>query len=136
MSTASLSAKQIQRSWVLIDAKDQILGRLATSVAKILMGKKKSNFVPYLDMGDNVVIINSDKVKVTGKKELQKVYFRHSGYPGGDKRETLAKLRERKPQDIIIHAVSGMLPKNRLGKEMIKRLHVFEGEKHPFKDKF
>lgn len=136
MSTASLSAKQIQRSWVLIDAKDQILGRLATSVAKILMGKKKSNFVPYLDMGDNVVIINSDKVKVTGKKALQKIYFRHSGYPGGDKRETLAKLRERKPQDIIIHAVSGMLPKNRLGKERIKRLHVFEGEKHSFKDKF
>ncbi len=132
MSTNKLSAKEIKRAWHLIDAKNQILGRLATDVAKILMGKNKPNYVPYLDCGDNMVIINASKVKVTGKKETQKKYVRHSGYPGGLKVETLEKVRQNAPEKIIIHAVSGMLPKNKLGRVMIKKLHVFAGETHPF----
>lgn len=136
MSTNVLSAKDIKRGWHLIDAKDKILGRVATEIAKILMGKAKPNYVPYLDNGDNVVIVNAVKVKVTGKKEEAKVYFRHSGYPGGDKKETLAKLRLRRPESILTHAVGGMLPKNKLGRSMIKKLHVFAGSEHNFKDKF
>lgn len=135
MSTSSLSAKQIQRSWHLVDAKEKVLGRLATDVAKLLMGKNKSSFVPYLDTGDNVVVVNASTVKVTGKKEGQKIYFRHSGYPKGDRRELLSDLRKRKPEDIIFSAVSGMLPKNKLGRAMIKKLHVFKGADHPYKKK-
>lgn len=133
MSTNSVSAKDIKREWHLIDAKNQVLGRLATEVAKILMGKNKPNYVPYLDMGDNVVVINAVKVITTGKKEQQKSYVRHSGYPGGLKVEQLAKVRENKPEQIIIHAVKGMIPKTRLGRQMVKKLHVFAGSEHPFK---
>lgn len=135
MSTSSLSAKQIQRSWHLVDAKEKVLGRLATDVAKLLMGKNKSSFVPYLDTGDNVVVVNASTVKVTGKKEGQKIYFRHSGYPKGDRRELLSDLRKRKPEDIIFSAVKGMLPKTKLGRVMIKKLHVFSGSKHPYENK-
>lgn len=133
MSTNSVSVKEIHRDWHLIDAKNKILGRLATEVATKIIGKNKPNFVPYLDMGDNVVVINASKVKVTGKKELQKKYIRHSGYPGGYKEETLAKLRERNPEEIIVHAVKGMVPGTKLGRQMIKKLHVFAGGTHPFK---
>lgn len=136
MSTNVVSAKDIKRSWYLIDAKNEVLGRLATDAATILMGKKKPQYVPYLDMGDNVVVINAAKVKVTGRKEAEKKYVRHSGYPGGLKTETLAQLRERRPADIITHAVKGMLPKSKLGKGMIKKLHVFSGTDHPFKKQF
>lgn len=132
MSTSSLSVKQIQRSWHLVDAKEKVLGRLATDVAKLLMGKNKSSFVPYLDTGDNVVVVNASTVKVTGKKERQKIYFRHSGYPKGDRRELLSDLRKRKPEDIIFSAVKGMLPKNKLGRAMIKKLHVFKDADHPY----
>lgn len=132
MSTNSVSAKDIKREWHLIDAKNQVLGRLSVEVASLLMGKNKPNFVPYLNMGDNVVVINAAKVKVTGKKEQQKKYFRHSGYPGGLKTETLADLRVRKPESLILHAVSGMVPKTKLGRQMIKKLHVFAGVSHPF----
>lgn len=135
MSTSSLSAKQIQRNWHLVDAKEKVLGRLATDVAKLLMGKNKSSFVPYLDIGDSVVVFNASTVKVTGKKEGQKIYFRHSGYPKGDRRELLSDLRKRKPEDIIFSAVKGMLPKNKLGRAMIKKLHVFKGADHPYKKK-
>lgn len=132
MNTNRLSAKEIKRSWHLVDAKDKPLGRLATGVAKVLMGKNKASYVPYLDMGDFVVVTNASKVKVTGKKLEQKVYFRHSGYPGGDKREMLGHLLSRKPGEVIRHAVRGMLPKTKLGRKMVKKLHVFSDEKHPF----
>lgn len=133
MSTNNLKAKEIKRAWHLIDAKNQILGRLSTEAAKILMGKNKPNYVPFLDCGDNMVIINASKVKVTGKKETQKKYVRHSGYPGGYKEETLAELREDHPERVIIHAVAGMLPKSKLGKKMIKKLHVYGNSEHPYK---
>jgi len=133
MSTSSLSAKNIQRRWHLIDAKDQVLGRLATDVAKILMGKNKPIFVPYLDTGDFVVITNASQVKVSGKKSQTKRYVGHSGYPGGLKVEIFDKMIKRKPEYVIEHAVLGMLPRNKLGKQMIKKLKVFAGEEHPYK---
>lgn len=135
MTVASLSARDIRRNWYLIDAKDKILGRLASEVATILMGKNKAQYVSYLDTGDNVVIINAKDIKVSGKKETQKIYNRNSGYPGGYREETLAKLRERKPEDILRQAIKGMLPKSKLGRELIKKLHVFAGSEHPFGDK-
>lgn len=125
MSTNSLSAKNIQRKRHVIDASGTVLGRLATDIAKILMGKNKPNFVPYLDTGDFVVVTNASKVKVTGKKAQSKTYTRHSGYPGGLKVETFDKLIIRKPEYVIEHAVKGMLPHNKLGRQMIKKLKVF-----------
>lgn len=127
MGTNKLSAKNIHRERYVIDASGKILGRLATEVAIILMGKKKSQFVPYLDTGDFVVVTNASKVKVSGKKAQSKTYTRHSGYPGGLKVETFDKLIIRKPEYIIEHAVWGMLPHNKLGKTMIKKLKVFAG---------
>lgn len=128
MGTNVLSAKDIKREKHIIDANGKILGRLASTVATFLMGKHKSNYVPYLDMGDYVVVTNAEKIKVTGKKMQQKMYTRHSGYPGGLRVETMEKLMDRRPTYIIEHAVSGMLPKNKLGKKMIKKLKVIEGE--------
>lgn len=136
MSTNALKASEIRRDWHLIDAKGKILGRLATEIATLLMGKNKPNYVAYLDNGDYVVVTNAKLVKVTGKKESQKVYTRHSGYPGGLRQETLAKLRVRKPEEIIIHAVKGMIPKTKLGRDMIVKLHVYEGSKHPYERNF
>jgi len=118
-----------------VDAKDQILGRLATKIARLLSGKDKVEYVPYLDLGDNVVVINAAEVAVTGKKEKQKIYYRHSGYPGGLKAETLEELRRRRPEEILRRAVKGMLPKNKLQKPMLKRLHIFADEKHPYKNR-
>lgn len=135
MSTNQLSASKIQRNWRLVDASDKILGRLASEVAQVLMGKNKPQFVPYLDTGDYVVVINASKVKVSGKKEIQKKYIRHSGYPGGYGEEKLADLRQRRPEEVITHAVRGMLPKTKLGRQMIKKLHIFQGGEHPFKKK-
>lgn len=126
----------MKKSWHLIDAKDQILGRLATKIARLLTGKDKVEYVPYLDVGDYVVVINARDVATTGKKERQKVYYRHSGYPGGLKAETLRELRKRRPEEIIRRAVKGMLPKNKLQKSMLRRLHIFAGAEHTFKDKF
>lgn len=127
MSTNVLSAKDIKREKHIIDASNQILGRLSTEVAMLLMGKNKASYVPYLDTGDLVTVINAEKIKVTGKKTTQKIYTRHSGYPGGLKQETFAKLMEKDPRKIIEHAVSGMLPKTKLGKMMIKKLTVMKG---------
>lgn len=132
MSTNVVSAKDIKRSWHQIDVKGKILGRVATDIAKILSGKNKPNYVPYLDQGDFVVVVNASQVRVSGKKPDQKVYFRHSGYPGGDKKENFNRLIQRKPDEVIRHAVKGMLPKNRLGDKMIKKLHIFSDDKHPF----
>jgi len=133
MSTNAASHKSIQRGWHLIDAKNQILGKLAVEVAIKLSGKGKTAYVPYLDMGDYVVVTNASKIKVTGKKASQKKYVRHSGYPGGLKTEVFSDLLERRPDDIIRHAVKGMLPKNRLADKMIIKLHVFPTAAHPFK---
>lgn len=128
MSTNKFSAKDIKREKHVIDASGKILGRLATDLAKILMGKNKPAFVPYLDNGDFVVVTNASQVKVTGKKMNEKTYTRHSGYPGGLRVETFDKVLAKKPGYIIEHAVKGMLPHNRLGREMIKKLKVFAGE--------
>lgn len=134
--TKSTKAKDIKREWHLIDVKNKILGRSASEIALFLMGKAKSNFVRNLDLGDYVVVVNAKDVKVTGNKESQKNYYRHSGYPGGFKKETLGDLRERSPEEIIKHAVSGMLPQNKLRAKMLKRLYVFKNEEHKFQDKF
>jgi len=134
--TSSTKADDIKRGWHLINTEDKILGRVATDIAKLLMGKNKPYFVRNLDCGDHVVVINSKNISVTGKKEEQKVYSRHSGYPGGLKQETLKDLRVRRPNEIIRHAVRGMLPQNRLRDRMLKRLHVFENENHTYQDKF
>lgn len=128
MSTNVLSAKDIRRNKHTIDASGKILGRLASEVATILMGKKKANFVPYLDTGDFVVVTNASKVKLSGKKMQQKTYKRHSGYPGGLRVEMLNELLVKKPEFVLEHAVKGMLPNNKLGKKMIKKLKVFAGE--------
>lgn len=127
---------KIERKWHLVDVKDQILGRSATRIARFLIGKDKVEYVPHQDVGDSVVVINAKEVGVTGKKEKQKTYYRHSGYPGGLRAETLGELRKRRPEEIIRRAVKGMLPKNKLQKPMLKRLHVFAGAEHPFEGKF
>lgn len=132
MSTNVLSNKDIKRNWHQVDAADQVVGRLASGVATILMGKNKAQFVPYLDNGDFVVVTNAAKITISGKKAEQKNYYRHSGYPGGFKSETFQDLLKRRPEEVIRHAVKGMLPKNKLGRSMIKKLHVFAGEQHTF----
>ena len=134
--TKSTKAKEIERKWHLIDVKGEVLGRVATKIASLLMGKSKPNFVRHLDMGDWVVVINAAHVRVTGNKAETKIYTRYSGYPGGLKREKFKDLQARKPEEIIIHAVSGMLPKNKLRKRTLRRLRVFAGKDHPYQDKF
>jgi large subunit ribosomal protein L13 len=134
--TKATKISEIKREWHLIDANDKILGRVATEIASFLMGKGKPNFVRNLDCGDYVVVLNAKFVKVTGNKEKLKKYQRHSGYPGGFKSERLEELRSRRPEEIITHAVSGMIPQNRLKKQMLNRLYVFQGSEHNYKDKF
>lgn len=136
MMTQATKASDIKREWHLIDVKDKTLGRVSSEIAQLLMGKSKPYFVRNLDCGDYVVIVNAKDIKVTGNKEDQKNYYRHSGYPGGFKVETLKELRERKPENIITHAVKGMLPDNRLKDRMLARLFVFAGEEHTYGDKF
>lgn len=134
--TMPTRAKDIKRSWHLVDVKGQILGRASTHIAGLLMGKSKPYFARNMDTGDYVVVVNAKQVSVTGKKEVLKKYRRHSGYPGGFKEESLANLRSRKPEEIICHAVKGMLPQNKLRDRMLSRLFVFEGGEHSYKDKF
>ena len=129
-------AKEIIRDWHLIDVEGKTLGRISTEIANLLMGKSKPYFVRNLDCGDYVVVVNSKKVKVTGNKETKKLYRRHSGYPGGFRQESLGELRSRKSNDIITHAVSGMLPQNKLRDRMLGRLFVHEGAEHSYVDKF
>ncbi|MBA7485073.1 50S ribosomal protein L13 [subsurface metagenome] len=131
MKTYSVKASEIKREWHVIDAADQVLGRLATQVARLLMGKHKPMFTRNLDTGDYVVVINVDKVRVTGNKAKQKVYYRHSGYPGGLKTISYEKLMETDPTRVIEHAVKGMLPHTRLGASMMKKLRVYVGDTHP-----
>lgn len=131
MKTYSVKANEIKRDWHIIDAKGRVLGRLATEVAQLLMGKHKPIFSRHLDAGDFVVVINAAKVDVSGNKEKQKLYQRHSGYPGSLKSITLEEMLKTKPERVIEHAVKGMLPKNRLGNAMIKKLKVYAGDSHP-----
>lgn len=134
--TTATKADDIRRTWHLIDLKGKTLGRVSTEIAHLLMGKSKPYFVRNLDCGDYVVVINASDIKVTGNKEEQKKYYRHSGYPGGFKVETLKELRARKPENIIKHSVKGMLPQNKLRDRMLKRLFIFAGEEHKYQDKF
>jgi large subunit ribosomal protein L13 len=136
MKTYQLKSKEVKRSWHLIDAKDAVLGRLATQAAAMLMGKLKVDYSPHIESGDYVVVVNAEKVKVTGRKAQQKLYRSHSGYPGGFKEVTYAKMSEEHPERIIEHAVSGMLPDNRLKKARMAMLKVIVGEKNPYADKF
>lgn len=121
----------IQRNWYLVDAENQRLGRLATAIAMVLRGKNKPTYTPHLDTGDFIIVINAEKVDVTGKKQFQKVYRRHSGRPGGMKTESFLKLQARVPERIIEQAVKGMLPKNTLGRQLFTKLKVYAGAEHP-----
>lgn len=136
VQTKSTKQSEITHEWHLIDLKDKTLGRISTEIAHKLMGKSKPNFVRNLDCGDYVVVVNAKEVKVTGKKESDKMYYRHSGYPGGFKAESLKELRARRPEEVIRHAVKGMLPQNKLRDRMLKRLFVFVGEDHKYSEKF
>lgn len=122
---------EVERKWYVIDAEDKTLGKIASEVASILRGKKKPIYTPHVDTGDYVIVINAEKVRVTGKKEEQKIYKSHSGYPGGLKETTLRELRAKKPEEIIRHAVKGMMPKGKLGRQMFKKLKVYAGPGHP-----
>ena len=131
MKTFSLKNTEVSRDWVVFDASDKILGRFATKIADKLRGKDKPTFTPHVDGGDFVVVINADKVKVTGNKAEQKKYYRHSLYPGGLKEKSYKEVLESTPERIIENAVKGMLPKNKLGKSIIKKLKVYSGSEHP-----
>lgn len=135
-TTVSTKQADIKREWHHIDVKDQILGRVASDIAQKLMGKSKPYFVRNLDCGDYVVVTNAATVKVTGNKEVDKKYYRHSMYPGGLKAARVEEVRAKKPEDIIIHAVKGMLPQNKMRASMLKRLYVFAGENHKYEAKF
>jgi len=130
MKTFSAKPETVKRDWFVIDAENKVLGRLATEVAHRLRGKHKPEYTPHVDTGDYIVIINADKVAVTGNKETNKMYHHHTGYPGGLKSMTLDKLREKAPERIIEKAVKGMLPKNPLGRAMFTKLKVFSGSEH------
>ncbi len=131
MKTYSAKASDIKREWHVIDATDQVLGRLATEVARLLMGKNKAMFTRNIDTGDYVVIINAAKIRTSGNKGTGKFYYRHSGYPGGFRTISLDEMMKNKPEFVIEHAVKGMLPRNRLGASMIKKLKVYAGDTHP-----
>ena len=131
MKTYSTKASDIKREWHVIDASDKVLGRLATQIAGLLMGKHKPIFSRNLDTGDFVVVINAEKVRVTGNKAKQKLYYRHSGYPGGLKATSLETMMQNNPPRVIEHAVKGMLPHTRLGNSMMKKLRVYAGDNHP-----
>ena len=130
MKTFMASPATIDRKWYVVDATDMTLGRLASEVAKVLRGKNKPTYTPFIDCGDNVIVINADKVKVTGKKLDQKVYYHHSDYVGGMKEATLREMLDKKPEKVVELAVKGMLPKGPLGRQMYTKLHVYAGPEH------
>ena len=129
--TYSMKASEIEKKWYIVDANGKVLGRLAGEIAKVLRGKNKPTFTPHMDAGDNVVVINADKIVLTGTKDQDKEYFSHSGYPGGIKFTNIQKMKEKKPEFILEHAVKGMLPKNKLGRKIFKNLKVYCGSDHP-----
>lgn len=129
--TASANKATVEKEWYIVDASDEVLGRLASVVAMVLRGKHKPSYTPHVDCGDNVIVINAEKVKLTGKKMSDKQYVRHTGYPGGQRVETPEDLLAKKPEAVVEKAVKGMLPKNRLGSAIFRNLHVYTGENHP-----
>ena len=131
MKTFTPKPTDISRKWYVVDARNVVLGRLASQVAHILRGKHKPIFAPHVDVGDHVIVVNADKIRVTGRKANQKRYVRHSGYPGGLKVTVYDDMQKQKPERVLEHAIKGMLPKNRLGRQMFKKLKVYTGEHHP-----
>ncbi len=131
MKTFTPTPKDINREWYVVDASDKVLGRLATQIAHRLRGKHKPEFAPHMDNGDFIIVVNCEKIRVTGNKLAQKMYYRHSGYVGGLKETTLKTLLAEKPHLVLMHAVRGMLPKSRLGRAMLKKLRVYAGDQHP-----
>jgi len=129
--TVSANATTVNKEWVIVDAKNEILGRLASKVAKMLRGKHKTNFTPHVDCGDNVIVINANKVKLTGNKWTDRVMFRHTGYPGGQRIETPEDIFKKDPTKLVEKSVKGMLPKTKLGNAIFKNLHVYVGDAHP-----
>ncbi len=130
MKTPSISQKTITREWFVVDATDAVLGRLATRIATILRGKHKVTYSPHLDLGDFVIVLNADKVKLTGKKESDKLYWHYTGFPGGARSISVADQRIKHPERIVLHAIKGMLPKGTLGRQMFKKLKVYNGSEH------
>jgi large subunit ribosomal protein L13 len=131
MCTFMAKREEAERNWYVVDAENKVLGRLASELAKILRGKHKPQFTPHVDTGDYVIVVNAEKVSLTGNKLKDKVYYSHSGYPGGIKSVTAEDLKAKKPEDLIRFAVKGMLPKNRLGRKLFKKLKVYAGGEHP-----
>jgi large subunit ribosomal protein L13 len=131
MKTYSAKPHEIERSWRLVDAEGRTLGRLATEIADVLRGKDKPAYTPHVDTGDFVIVVNAEKVRVTGKKLEQKIYYRHSGYPGGLRQRTLAEQLARRPEEVLRRAVRGMLPKNKLAAAQLRKLKVYAGPEHP-----
>ena len=131
MSTFIPSSHDITRKWFVVDASGKTLGRLATEAASILSGKRNPRYVPYMDMGDHVIILNAEKVRLTGLKDQQKVYRRYTGFPGGLREESFTRLLKRRPEKILEEAIRGMLPKTKMGRQMATKLKVYKGDKHP-----
>ena len=131
MKSVSMRAQDVQRSWFVVDAENRTLGRLASAIAHRLRGKHKPEYTPHVDTGDFIIVVNAAKVRVTGNKEAGKIYYRHSGYPGGIKSTSLGKMRQTHPERILEKAVKGMMPRNSLGRAMFKKLKVYAGAEHP-----
>ena len=131
MKTKSYKNTDLDKKWLLLDARDETLGRLSSKIASILMGKNKAQYTPHNDLGDYVVVVNAEKIRVTGNKDIQKKYYKHTGYPGGLKSSTFFEVIEKNSENVILKAVKGMLPKNKLSSSMISKLKVYEGDNHP-----
>ena len=129
--TVSANKNTVQKEWIVVDVKDQILGRAASKIAKMLRGKHKPSFTPHIDCGDNVIVLNADKVRLTGNKWTEREYVRNTGYPGGKRVTNPRELMQKHPTDVVTKAVKGMIPRNRLGRTIMKNLFVYTGEEHP-----
>ena len=133
MKTIVAKTKEVTRDWYLVDAENQVLGRIATTIANVLRGKNKPAYTPSVDTGELIIVVNAEKIALSGNKLADKMYYSHSGYPGGIKSITAGKLLDKKPEDIIKHAVKGMLPKNKLARHMLSKLKIYSGSEHPHK---
>ena len=131
MKTNYIKASEVDKKWFLVDAENRTLGRLSSKIAQVLRGKGKVNYTPHMDMGDFVIIINAEKIKLSGKKETNKEYFKHTNYPGGAKFSSVKLMRSKNPEFLLINSVKGMLPHNRLGKKILEHLKVYVGNQHP-----
>lgn len=129
--TISANKETVTKEWVVVDAQGEVLGRLASQIAALIRGKHKTNFTPHVDCGDNVIVINAEKVRLTGRKMTDKVYIRHTGYPGGQRFTTPRQMLDKHPERVLEHAIKGMLPKNRLGRRLFTNLYVYSGDSHP-----